>query len=95
MGPNQNAQKLLSTDLVNTKKSYALKLEKSVIIIYTFQNIKPLHHAVAAQWIPLLGILFEEVLLPAIKDHERYARTNNISGLSVGGCDDDSFFSPD
>ena len=28
MGANQTAQKLLSTDLVNTKKSYALKLEK-------------------------------------------------------------------
>ena len=63
-GANQNARKLLSTDLVNTKKSYALKLEKCVIIIHTSQNIKPLHHAVAAQWTPLLGILFEEVFSP-------------------------------
>ena len=64
------------------RKAMHSSWKKSVIIIYTSQNIKPLHHAVAAQWTPLLGILFEEVLVPTIKDHEHYARTDNISGLS-------------
>ena len=64
------------------RKAMHSSWKKSVIIIYTSQNIKPLHHAVAAQWTPLLGILFEEVLVPTIKDHEHYVRTDNISGLS-------------
>ena len=64
------------------RKAMHSSWKKSVIIIYTSQTIKPLHHAVAAQWTPLFGILFEEVLVPTIKDHEHYARTDNIFGLS-------------
>ena len=44
---------------------------------------------------PLMAVLFEEVLDPAIKDHRHYARTDSISGLSVWGYDDDTFFRPD